>query len=54
MSFHGQPAAHLLIWCFGLARPAGFEPATRCLEVCFTQRVNLYVRRSEAVRGIRE
>jgi hypothetical protein len=24
-----------------LARPAGFEPATRCLEGRFTQRVNL-------------
>ena len=32
MSVHGQPGrtcADLVIW---LARPAGFEPATRCLE----------------------
>jgi hypothetical protein len=28
--------------------------ATRCLEVCFTQRVNQPMPRSEAVRGVRE
>ncbi len=28
-----------------LARPAGFEPATRCLEGRFAQRVSLSVRR---------
>jgi hypothetical protein len=28
-----------------LARPAGFEPATRCLEGLFAQRVSLPVRR---------
>ena len=35
------------------ARPAGFEPATRCLEGRFTQRVNQPMARSEAARGAR-
>jgi hypothetical protein len=30
---------------FQKARPAGFEPATRCLEGLFAQRVSLPVRR---------
>jgi hypothetical protein len=35
MSFTVTLAAHVLTWCSGLARPAGFEPATRCLEGTF-------------------
>ena len=34
-----------------LARPAGFEPATRCLEGRYAQRVSLPVRRSAGVPG---
>jgi hypothetical protein len=54
MSADGQPGRTLADLVFSLARPAGFEPATRCLEGRFTQRVNLHVSRSEAVRSARE
>ena len=48
MSLDERPATHALIWCSERARsarPAGLEPATRCLEGLFAQRVSLPVRR---------
>ena len=39
---------------FEMARPAGFEPATRCLEGRFTQGVKLGVSRLAAICDVRE
>lgn len=39
--------------CIRQRRAGELAQVTRCLEVCFTQRVNLYVPRSEAVPGVR-